>query len=83
MTVHGAKGLEAPIVILADTMQTPDQSPPLLWPEDGEARPVLLWRPGKDGVDPVTAALRAVVTDRLGRVRIGFAAHKEAEPDDG
>ena len=59
MTVHGAKGLEAPIVILADTMQTPDQSPPLLWPEDGEARPVLLWRPGKDGEDPTTAALRA------------------------
>ena len=39
MTVHGAKGLEAPIVILADTMQTPDQSPPLLWPEDGRGPP--------------------------------------------
>jgi ATP-dependent helicase/nuclease subunit A len=32
MTVHGAKGLEAPIVILPDTASTPvTHSPPILW----------------------------------------------------
>jgi ATP-dependent helicase/nuclease subunit A len=35
MTVHGAKGLEAPIVILADTMQKPTEFDRLLWPDDG------------------------------------------------
>jgi ATP-dependent helicase/nuclease subunit A len=32
MTVHGAKGLQAPIVILADTMQKPERPQRLLWP---------------------------------------------------
>jgi ATP-dependent helicase/nuclease subunit A len=34
MTVHGAKGLEAPVVILADTMQKPTDTQRLLWPDD-------------------------------------------------
>ncbi len=38
MTVHGAKGLEAPIVFLPDTVQIPKQTPLLLW----DALP--LWR---------------------------------------
>ena len=42
LTVHGAKGLEAPIVFLPDTMQLPDPQIPLLW-TDAEALP--LWRP--------------------------------------
>src|SRR4029077_9656137 len=33
MTVHGAKGLEAPIVFLPDTMQLPDPQIPMLWTE--------------------------------------------------
>jgi ATP-dependent helicase/nuclease subunit A len=36
MTVHGAKGLQAPIVILADTMQKPAEPQRLLWPEPPE-----------------------------------------------
>jgi ATP-dependent helicase/nuclease subunit A len=35
LTVHGAKGLEAPIVILPDTMQMPQKNPPILWDEAG------------------------------------------------
>ena len=31
MTVHGAKGLQAPIVILPDTTQLPQARPNLLW----------------------------------------------------
>jgi ATP-dependent helicase/nuclease subunit A len=35
LTVHGAKGLEAPIVILPDTTSTPNQVDPLQWIEGG------------------------------------------------
>jgi ATP-dependent helicase/nuclease subunit A len=35
LTVHGAKGLEAPIVILPDTTSTPNQVESLQWVEDG------------------------------------------------
>ncbi|MEE2745799.1 MAG: double-strand break repair helicase AddA, partial [Pseudomonadota bacterium] len=34
MTVHGAKGLQAPIVFLPDTMQKPTSLPPLYWLQD-------------------------------------------------
>ena len=46
MTVHGAKGLEAPVVLLADTMQVPGQAEALYWPEDEDGRPALRapWR---------------------------------------
>ena len=33
MTVHGAKGLEAPIVFLADTVRVPEMMPALVWPD--------------------------------------------------
>lgn len=50
MTVHSAKGLEAPIVILPDTTSVPaDNSrtrPKFLWPEGD--RPVPLWVPRAD-----------------------------------
>ena len=45
MTVHGAKGLEAPVVFVPDTMQLPVQRSGFLWTE----RDVLpLWRPHSD-----------------------------------
>lgn len=47
MTVHGAKGLEAPIVILPDTTGMPSDNararPKFLWPDDERAVP--LWVP--------------------------------------
>lgn len=45
MTVHGAKGLQAPIVFLPDSCQIPDDKFPLLWPKDTAGREVLLWPP--------------------------------------
>lgn len=54
MTVHGAKGLQAPIVILPDTVQAPSQVDPVLW--SGEGMP--LWSPRVGLDDPVAAALR-------------------------
>jgi len=50
MTIHGSKGLEAPIVFLPDTLQVPSQRPPLLWTEDG----LLLWPPRAKFVEPVS-----------------------------
>ncbi|MBI76361.1 MAG: double-strand break repair helicase AddA [Rhodospirillaceae bacterium] len=41
MTVHGAKGLQAPIVFLPDSMQVPSGLPRLLWTEDE----IILWPP--------------------------------------
>ena len=52
LTVHGAKGLEAPIVILADAAFPPTDLDRLLWLEDG----IPLWRVGKDRRDPVSQA---------------------------
>lgn len=50
MTVHGAKGLEAPIVIMADTMGVPSENlqarPRFLWPTEG--RDIPLWCPRAD-----------------------------------
>ncbi len=37
MTVHGAKGLQAPVVILPDTMQEPQPKTGLLWSEEDGA----------------------------------------------
>lgn len=36
LTVHGAKGLQAPIVFLADTTDIPRQVPPILWTDTGQ-----------------------------------------------
>lgn len=50
MTVHGAKGLEAPVVILPDTTGLPSDNararPRFLWPDD--TRDVPLWVPRSD-----------------------------------
>ena len=51
VTVHGAKGLEAPIVFLPDTMQVPSANtgPQLLWQaEAGDERPIPYWSPRAD-----------------------------------
>jgi ATP-dependent helicase/nuclease subunit A len=57
MTVHGAKGLEAPIVFLPDTTQVPTMRDQLLW-TNGDSR-LLLWASKADELDPVTGDLRA------------------------
>ncbi|RDD60396.1 double-strand break repair helicase AddA [Ferruginivarius sediminum] len=56
MTVHGAKGLQAPIVFLPDTLQVPTQSDKLLW-DDGTG--LALWPPRKEFDDEVAGGLRA------------------------
>jgi ATP-dependent helicase/nuclease subunit A len=56
ITVHGAKGLQAPIVVLPDTTGLVDRSqgPRLLWTEAG----VPLWAGARADEDPVARAAR-------------------------
>ncbi|MDF2763655.1 MAG: helicase, UvrD [Rhodospirillales bacterium] len=56
MTVHGAKGLQAPIVILPDTTQLPQERRSLLW---RKADDLCLWVPVKKLDGEVTRAARA------------------------
>jgi ATP-dependent helicase/nuclease subunit A len=52
LTCHGAKGLEAPIVFIADTTFVPSTRDRLLWTEDS----LPLWRVGSDRQDPLSRA---------------------------
>ena len=62
MTVHAAKGLEAPIVILPDTVQVPQASRHLLWREGEEAG--ILWPPRREHEEAQSAALRAALKQK-------------------
>lgn len=64
MTVHGAKGLQAPIVILPDTITQPVLKEKLLWHEEnGFALPV--WAASSANDDSFSASLR-----EAGKVRM-------------
>ena len=60
MTVHGAKGLQAPIVILPDTVATPraQDIPPLLWTREDPSGGLMLWSPNRASDDAVAATAR-------------------------
>jgi ATP-dependent helicase/nuclease subunit A len=60
MTVHGAKGLEAPVVILPDTVALPPDEDRLHWTRDAQTgADLFLWVPNKafrcDAVDAISA----------------------------
>jgi ATP-dependent helicase/nuclease subunit A len=67
MTVHGAKGLEAPIVILADTT-TPPAGPPQYQPKllalrSAGAADCLVWMPNRDDeIAPIAQARAGLVS---------------------
>jgi ATP-dependent helicase/nuclease subunit A len=49
MTVHGAKGLQAPLVIIPDTTALPPDEGPIIWAEDPQTRAhVPLFSPRKE-----------------------------------
>jgi len=58
MTIHGAKGLEAPIVILADSTDQPSlRNEDFLW-IDKEKAPLFLLKPSKKNESPLLLALK-------------------------
>ena len=58
MTAHGAKGLEAPIVILPETLPLPPRLSPLMRIAHSQ-REGFLWCPSSKGDCPITAEARA------------------------
>src|SRR5262249_52619235 len=82
MTVHGAKGLQAPIVFLPDTVYLPNNPLRLLWlGEDDDGREQLAWLPRAADDDPVAASARAIAKgarDEEGR-RLLYVALTRAE----
>ena len=60
MTVHTAKGLQAPVVFLPDTTDTPSVKTPLFWPPGSTGLEAPVWSPRKGADDPVAAKLRFI-----------------------
>ncbi|MCH8168422.1 MAG: double-strand break repair helicase AddA [Proteobacteria bacterium] len=84
MTVHGAKGLEAPVVILPDTMSKGGGGGgPVLLPAGRGANqpPLMLWAAAKPEDDPVTRTARAEAeaSDAAERKRLLYVALTRAE----
>jgi ATP-dependent helicase/nuclease subunit A len=81
MTVHGAKGLQAPIVILPDTMQTPRQAARILWMPDGNGAALPLWSPrtGFDETRAGAARERQRTADMREQSRLLYVALTRAE----
>ncbi|MGD9538252.1 MAG: double-strand break repair helicase AddA [Alphaproteobacteria bacterium] len=69
MTVHGAKGLQAPVVILPDTVSMPNPRPGLLWTEGRQGAPAL----------PLFPA-RVANLDAIGEA--AYAAAKQADDEE-
>ena len=68
MTAHGAKGLQAPVVILADACVDPTQSPRSVieWAHDGAAPPLPIFAPRKgEGGEVLDAAVEAMKAREL------------------
>ena len=65
LTVHGAKGLQAPIVFLADTVRVPGHSEPMLWDSDDSGGVAsLLWPRRTAEHDPVSRRARDAARQR-------------------
>ena len=77
MTVHGAKGLEAPIVILPDTAKRPIPVRQELLPAGDH----LIWKTPKDDSPPAVNALKdeVVAKEQRERMRLLYVAMTRAE----
>ena len=65
MTTHGAKGLQAPIVFLPDTIRLPKvAAAPILWPALPSGARILLWPPKSDYREDVAEAEQAAGRER-------------------
>ncbi|EIM29056.1 double-strand break repair helicase AddA [Microvirga lotononidis] len=61
MTVHGAKGLEAPIVVLIDGCEVLGRDPPLLQLQSATGGKIPVWAPGKTSDSSVMAQARELL----------------------
>ena len=82
MTVHGSKGLQAPLVILADATRDPENSRPdlVLFAPDGEAVKVPLLCTEKEARGAIAeAAAKAALREREEHWRLLYVAMTRAE----
>src|SRR6185369_3723739 len=83
MTVHGSKGLQAPLVILADATSDPDASPigTIDWAMRPDGRKVPIFRPRKRelGGSIADAAAAAAAREREEHWRLLYVALTRAE----
>ncbi|MEH3120987.1 MAG: double-strand break repair helicase AddA [Sphingomonas phyllosphaerae] len=83
MTAHGAKGLQAPLVILADATADPDASPrsTLMWIPEGMEKPIPVFRPrSAERAGAIDAALAQVEErERQEHWRLFYVAATRAE----
>jgi ATP-dependent helicase/nuclease subunit A len=73
MTVHGAKGLQAPLVIVPDTSALPKDDGSIIWADDTHTvRPIPLWAPRKEfrcaALDRLRAAARQLQMEEHNRL---------------
>ncbi|MGO1119059.1 double-strand break repair helicase AddA [Rhodovibrionaceae bacterium A322] len=64
MTVHGAKGLQAPIVFLPDTLQKSSPRETLYWLEENSSAKLPLWRPRSHLDEPLSRAAKLRLTEQ-------------------
>ena len=84
MTVHGAKGLQAPVVILPDTTGLPPDDETILWaddPDSGAERALPVWTPRKERRCAVAEELREKMKTKQSREqnRLLYVALTRAE----
>lgn len=80
MTVHGAKGLQAPIVYLADYRRAPSKSSGLFWIDAANGK-LPIWSPNKSADIAATDAARSAALERQRREenRLLYVALTRAE----
>ena len=84
MTVHGAKGLQAPLVILPDTTGLPPDDETIVWADDPDSNAghsIPIWTPRKERRCAAAEALRADLRARQSREqnRLLYVALTRAE----
>lgn len=81
MTVHGSKGLQAPIVILPDTVRVPKLRDVLLWHQTTKESQIPFWNPPREAVCNVTEPMKERARGRLLREynRLLYVAMTRAE----
>jgi ATP-dependent helicase/nuclease subunit A len=81
MTVHGSKGLQAPIVFLPDTVQLPRNSDRILWASCGDQARLPIWSPHSQKGCDVTDQLKQLAQHQIDQEyrRLMYVALTRAE----
>lgn len=81
MTVHGAKGLQAPIVFLPDTVQAPQRRDRIVWATLAKGQSLPIWLPQAQDDAPVTKGFKMEAQRHIDQeyLRLLYVAMTRAE----